>query len=150
VFVHGVTGDSVNTHRRRVRSDAASLAVTLRRAALRREPVPHLVHVHALVLDEPPRRGDVVGRRRGEDGGRAQGHRGLGSAETHRLDKGGTKASVLKNASWLSFSHEPNARKKSSLFFQRRFNRGPGDSAKSTVCDPEKSAGVSLSICASL
>ena len=91
MFVHGVTGDSVNTHRRRVRSDAASLAVTLRRAALRREPVPHLVHVHALVLDEPPRRGDVVGRRRGEDGGRAQGHRGLGSAETQRLDKGGQR-----------------------------------------------------------
>ena len=37
---------------------------------------PELVHVYALVLDEPPRRGDVVGSRRGEDGGRAQGHRG--------------------------------------------------------------------------
>ena len=45
-------------------------------ADIRREPVPELVHAHALVLDEPPRRGDVVGSRRGEDGGRAQGHRG--------------------------------------------------------------------------
>jgi hypothetical protein len=69
-----------------------------------------------------------------------------------RKHRGSTKADkgVCPEKRFLAVLFTRTKRAKSSLFFQRRFNRGPGDSAKSTVCDPEKSAGVSLSICASL